>query len=78
MRITDRHLKKQKEGFGAVGDNNDVDEEDNNDIGEDNDDDNDDDEGKGDQSPLLRLTNTNDSKQIPSWITEVICDDDFS
>ena len=45
-----------------VRDNKDVDEEDNDD---------DDDESKGDQSPLLRLRNTNDSKQPPSWITEV-------
>ena len=30
------------------------------------DDDADDDEGKGDQSPLLRLKNTNDSKHPPA------------
>ena len=45
----------------SVEDNDEEDDEEDNDVDEE---DNDDDESRGDQTPLLRLKNTNDSKQL--------------
>ena len=69
-------LESKKKGLALEGrmvvkivvsfeDNNDVDEEDN-----------DDDESRGDQGPLLRLKNTNDSKQFLPGLRKFFGDDD--